>query len=114
MFIRPTTLPMKSSGVMAAKAKWKYASVDCGKWKLGIRSLPLTSGMYACACSLAEPTMVPGRPTNAPRMPGQSEFRGSPNPILNSQSTQPTSTSEKPVKAMNMVFTTHLRWTRPP
>jgi hypothetical protein len=47
-------------------------------------------------------------------MPGHDGVSGLPKPMLKPQSTQTMSTSEKPVNAMSMVLTTHLRWTSPP
>ncbi len=56
--------------------------------------------------------MERGLPTADSRIPGPS-FSGSPNPILKPHSTHTTNTSEKPVKAINIVLTAHFFWTIP-
>src|SRR5580658_3376336 len=96
---------MNKMGVIAAKTNWKYASEPSGNLKFGIR--PFSSGMLACACSPAAPTIVDGLPTNV-------EIHGEPKPILNAQSTQTISVRQNALNTIIMVLTAHLRCTIPP
>jgi hypothetical protein len=95
--------------------------VEDGKRKAGMELLRF--GIWAFPCSCACPITAPGLPTNwkgsfcrpsglLPSLNGLNH--GLPKPILKPHSTQTTRTSEKPEKAMSMVFTAHLRWTSPP
>jgi hypothetical protein len=68
---------------------------------------PLTSGMWAWPCSLNEPMTGPGWPTKVP-------IQAEPKPILKTHRTQTMRTRQKPLNAMIMVFTAHLRCTSPP
>ncbi len=68
--------------------------------------------MFACACSPEAPTTVCGLPTNAP-IPCELN-NGDPNPILKAHKTHTMRTRQKVANTINMVFTAHLRCTRPP